>query len=162
MNKMNTRSMVEGDIDTVMAIAASLPYAPQWARAAYEIALDPETLPQRTAFVVELEGKVIGYTIASLVASQADLETIAVSPHFQRSKAGSTLFDCLVRELEAQGISEIVLEVRESNATARAFYLSHSFVAEAKRKCYYADTGEDAVLMRALLPLKQNKMTWRK
>jgi ribosomal-protein-alanine N-acetyltransferase len=153
MSDLTIRSMAGGDIDVVMSIALNLANAPQWPRTAYETALDPAAVLKRVAFVAEDSGTVIGFAIASLIPPQSELESIAVSHHCQRAGAGSALLGALIRELESQQITEITLEVRDSNAVARAFYLSHSFGEHARRRAYYADTGEDAVIMRAILPL---------
>jgi ribosomal-protein-alanine N-acetyltransferase len=149
------RPMATADLDAVMAIAANLDAAPHWPRAAYETALNPAAIPQRIALVAKASATLIGFAIASLIPPQAELETIAVTQSHQRAKAGSALFDELVRELESRHVTEITLEVRASNLAAQAFYNSHSLHTIATRKGYYPDTGENAVIMRALLPLAQ-------
>jgi ribosomal-protein-alanine N-acetyltransferase len=147
--------MTLADIDAVLALAATLDSAPHWPRSAYESALDAAATPRRIALLAEESSTVIGFAIVSLVPPQAELETIAVSPPFQRRKAGSALMTALIHALEASQITEITLEVRASNQAAQAFYLSHSFVSFGRRKDYYPDTGEHAVIMRALLPLSR-------
>jgi ribosomal-protein-alanine N-acetyltransferase len=147
------RPMTPADINAVMAIAANLDTAPQWPRAAYEAALDSTAIPQRIALVAGISATVIGFAIASLVPPQAELETIAVTQSLQRSKAGSAILLDMLRELESRQITEIMLEVRASNAPAQAFYRSHSFDTVARRSGYYSRGGEDALIMRAILPL---------
>jgi ribosomal-protein-alanine N-acetyltransferase len=147
------RPMAATDIDAVMAIAASLDAAPHWPRAAYEAALDPPATPQRIALVAQVSATVIGFAIASLIPPQAELETIAIAQSRHRCKGGSALLVALLRELESRQITEITLEVRASNLAAQAFYRSHSLDIFRRRTGYYSDNGEDAVIMRALLPL---------
>ena len=149
--------MVAGDIDAVMEIAGGLATAPQWALAAYEAAVDLEGLPRRVALVLEDSGQVIGFAIASVVAPEAELETIAVAPSQQRRGAGNTLLGALVGELVSRGTTEITLEVRASNLAAQAFYRAYGFAEFARRERYYADTGEAAVLMRASIPITQKR-----
>lgn len=153
MSEPKIRPMAAADVDAVMVIAESLATAPHWPRSAYETAIDPAAIPQRIALVAEVSGAVSGFTVASLIPPQAELETIAISQPFQRCGAGSALLSALLRQLESCGISEITLEVRASNVAAQALYSAHSFVRSSLRKKYYADTGEDAVMMRAPLPL---------
>ena len=154
MSKSCVRPMTAADIDAVMAIAAGHRSAPHWPRPAYEVALDPAAAPRRIALVAEVSGVVGGFTIASLIPPQAELETIAVAAAFIRQKSGSALLSALLRELNPMRIEEITLEVRASNLAAHAFYLHHSFAPFAVRKGYYPDTGEDAILMRAILPIQ--------
>jgi ribosomal-protein-alanine N-acetyltransferase len=141
--------MAAGDLNAVMGIAAGLETAPHWGQAAYEASIDAEGLPRRAALVAESGGQVAGFAIASVIAPEAELETIAVAAGLQRSGVGRTLLAALFCELEARGVGEVTLEVRESNGAARAFYRAHGFAEFAQRTAYYADTGEAAVLMRA-------------
>ncbi len=155
MSEVKVRPMADADLDAVLAIAASIEAAPHWPPSAYEAALDTVAIPLRIALVAEISSVVIGFTIASLVSPQAELETIAISQPFQRCKAGSALLSALLRELVSRDVNEITLEVRSSNLPAQTFYSAHSFVTFSRRKGYYPDTGEDAVIMRALLPLSR-------
>ena len=54
-------------------------------------------------------------------------------------------------ELVRAQVREVLLEVRESNQAARGFYASLGFLEEGRRRSYYADPVEDAVLMRMQL-----------
>jgi ribosomal-protein-alanine N-acetyltransferase len=135
------------DLGAVMEIAAGLKTAPQWPRAAYEAAIDPVAVPQRIALVAEIGGQAVGFAIASVIAPEAELETIAVGVNEQRRGIGRALLGALFRELEMRGAGEVTLEVRASNGAAQAFYRAHGFAEFARRAAYYADTGEAAVLM---------------
>jgi ribosomal-protein-alanine N-acetyltransferase len=144
------RPMTAADVSRVMDIAASLPEAPQWPEAAYRTALNPESTPHRIALVCAgppPEG-VQGFAVASLLPPQAELESIAVAAGSQRLGLGRMLFEALVNHLRAAGVLEIVLEVRASNRPALAFYRSAGFGQTGLRMAYYADSIEDALLMR--------------
>ena len=144
------RPMTAADVSRVMEIAASLPEAPQWPEAAYLTALNPESTPHRIALVGAgpPPESVQGFTVASLLAPQAELESIAVAAGSQRLGLGRVLFDALANDLRAAGVLEIVLEVRASNRPALAFYRSAGFGQTGLRRAYYADSIEDALLMR--------------
>jgi len=148
---LRIRPMAFADLDAVTAIADGLDTAPHWPRSVYEAALDPAGTPRRIARVAELDGEVAGFLIASIIPPEAELETIAVSPAHQRRKAGGALLAELRGELATRGISEIILEVRASNAAAQEFYRAHLFAEFARREAYYRDTGDGAVLMRACI-----------
>jgi ribosomal-protein-alanine N-acetyltransferase len=144
------RPMTAADMARVMEIAASLPEAPQWPEAAYPDALNPESTPRRIAFVASgpRSENVQGFTVASLLPPQAELESIAVAAGSQRRGLGRMLFGALLNELRAAGVLEIVLEVRASNRAAVAFYRSAGFCQTGLRRAYYVYPIEDAVLMR--------------
>lgn len=142
------RSMAAADIPRVMELAATLPDAPHWPGSAYITALNPAATPRRIALVAASTlGAVSGFTVASLLPPQAELETIAVAMEYQRSGRGRRLFDALVTEFRTAGAQQIVLEVRHSNHAAIAFYRSLGFTESGRRPAYYADPVEDAVLM---------------
>jgi ribosomal-protein-alanine N-acetyltransferase len=58
------------------------------------------------------------------------------------------LFSALKIELRRQGVREVMLEVREANRSAQAFYRFLGFSEEGRRPGYYSNPVEDAVLMR--------------
>jgi len=64
---------------------------------------------------------------------------------------GRRLVSALVAEARASGASVVLLEVRASNAPALALYRGLAFSELDRRPRYYADTGEDAVVMQLAL-----------
>ena len=148
-NEIRIRPLAASDLDRVLKIALSMPEAPQWPRAAYLRALDPESSPRRISLVAEslAAGKVAGFAVASIVAGQAELESIVVASDAQRRGLGRRIFSTLIHELKKTGAELLVLEVRDSNAAALAFYRSLGFAETGRRSRYYIDPVEDAVLM---------------
>jgi len=144
------RRMTPEDLDRVMEIAAHLKNAPQWPLAAYRAALEQDATPRRIALVTDggQAGKVAGLAVASLIPPQAELEIIAVDTHYQRSGLARGLFAELAGRLRLAGITEIVLEVRASNQPALGLYRRLGFVETGRRRRYYHDPEDDAVLMR--------------
>jgi ribosomal-protein-alanine N-acetyltransferase len=145
---VQTRYMTTADVARVLEIAASLPESPHWPESAYLDALNPESTPRRIALVAAGSEEVEGFTVASLLPPQAELESIAVAAGSQRRGLGRMLFDALLSELRKAGVLEIALEVRASNDAALAFYVRVGFSKMGLRRAYYADPVEDAVLMR--------------
>jgi ribosomal protein S18 acetylase RimI-like enzyme len=147
------RPMYEADLEEVMEIAGSLKDAPQWPRAAYVAALDREAVPRRIALVSQekKQYRVTGFAVASLLAPQSELETIAVAAGKQRRGAGRRLLDEMVDKLKLEGAREINLEVRASNHAALGFYRATGWSETGRRPRYYADPIDDAVLLRLQL-----------
>jgi ribosomal-protein-alanine N-acetyltransferase len=148
------RPMAAADLIQVLAIAKGLSEAPHWPLSAYVGALEPASTPRRIALVAAGAQPcvILGFTVASLLPPQAELETIAVSPESQRQGLGQRLFRALEAEIKAAGAKELLLEVRASNQPALAFYRALGFAQTGLRPRYYADPVEDAVLMRLPLP----------
>jgi ribosomal-protein-alanine N-acetyltransferase len=88
-----------------------------------------------------------GFLLAWRAADELHLTDLGVASTFRRRGLARALVETLCRE-EAR---VVFLEVRESNSPALALYESLGFTELDRRKRYYADTGEDAVVMQRLL-----------
>lgn len=90
-----------------------------------------------------------GFLLAQVVAGEATLLTIAVSPTARRSGLGRALVaEFLIHSHQCQATSAF-LEVAETNHAARALYLAAGFAPTGRRKGYYRAAGQsvDAILM---------------
>lgn len=147
--EVRVRRMRAADLERVMEIAGSLPEAPQWPVPAYRAVLDPLNTPRRIALVAEEPetGAVTGFAVGSLLAPEAELETIAVAGEGQRRGVGGRLFRAMVEALRTEQVTKVILEVRASNRAALGFYRAQGFAEAGRRSRYYADPQEDAVLM---------------
>lgn len=94
-------------------------------------------------------GDLLGFAVFQQVADEATLMNIAVAPGVQGQGHGGSLLDAVVSAAARGGAERLLLEVRESNAPARALYRKHGFVDDGRRRDYYpsADGREDAILM---------------
>jgi ribosomal-protein-alanine N-acetyltransferase len=146
------RAIEAPDLNRLAEIAAGLEQAPQWPRSAYASLLDT-TGRERIVLVAEdaESGAVAGFVVARLIPPEAELESIAVEGKSQRRGVARKLFSSLAEELGRSGVAEIILEVRAGNEPAQGLYRSLGFVEEGRRRGYYADPVEDAVLMRLRL-----------
>lgn len=145
--------MGAGDVERAVEIAGGLREAPHWPASVYVAALDLLHLPRRIALVAvdAASDAVAGFAVASVVAPEAELETIAVAAEGQRRGVGAGLLRALVEELKAEQVTGLLLEVRASNRAAIGFYRAQGFVEAGRRARYYIGPEEDAVLMRLRL-----------
>ncbi|GAA4698087.1 ribosomal protein S18-alanine N-acetyltransferase [Nocardioides conyzicola] len=107
-------------------------------------------LPTISYLVAEVDGTVVGHATASVVADIAELQRIAVDPAHRRTGVASELLDAVVDAARSGGADRLLLEVREDNAGAIAFYAARDFVEVHRRRGYYRD-GTTAVVMRRSL-----------
>lgn len=135
------------DISVVRQILHESPDAANWSPTSPEVLGEAGLL----AFVSEVESSVTGFIIARQVADEAEILNIAIKPQSRRAGHGSTLLLAAQQAFQQQHITHIILEVRESNAGAIAFYRKHGFVPTGRRKSYYSNPREDAVLMEKKL-----------
>lgn len=139
--------MTPGHLAAVLAIErASFPSA--WTADSY---LRELRNPNGRYFVAQVGGQVAGYAGMWVVADEAHISTIAVHPDQRRRGLGTRLLAHLVAVAEDLQARQIILEVRWSNLAAQALYVKLGFRPIALRPRYYADTGEDGVVMRKTL-----------
>lgn len=97
--------------------------------------------------VAEVDGEIIGYVSAIFEANSASITSIAVHPDYRRKEIARKLMLKLLETLREKRISNIKLEVRESNEAARKLYESLGFELCRIESKYYED-GEKALVMR--------------
>lgn len=153
------RPMTLPDIDAVLRIeSASFPTP--WPRDAffYELAR-PDRSVCRVAECTQSDKapKIIGDIVVWLAGSIAHVATLAVHPDYRRRGIGACLLANALLTCADRGLAEALLEVREKNRVAQKLYRKFGFEVVGIRPGYYADTGENAVLM-ALKPLVPNQL----
>ena len=107
-------------------------------------------LDNKLAFwLVATEGETVaGYIGSQTVMDETDMMNVAVHPDFRRRGIAETLVTGLVEELKNNGSHCLTLEVRASNAPAIALYEKLGFSEIGRRKNYYRNPREDALILR--------------
>lgn len=98
--------------------------------------------------VAETDGIVVGYVGSQTVMSETDMMNIAVHPDCRRQGIAAALVNALVASLQDMGSHSLTLEVRASNAPARALYDMLGFQQVGLRRNYYHNPKEDALILR--------------
>ena len=96
-------------------------------------------------------GRVVGYLVCSRYDRVWHLMNIAVDDRLRRRGTASALLTCLFAEADAEG-ARYTLEVRTSNADAIAMYERFGFTPAGRRRGYYHDNREDALIMWRTAP----------
>jgi ribosomal-protein-alanine N-acetyltransferase len=92
--------------------------------------------------------RVVGYVVAWFAAGQGEIANLAVDPDARGRGIGSALLDAALDEARHQRTDEVFLEVRSSNLRARQLYESRGFAEVGRRRRYYRQPVEDAVILR--------------
>jgi ribosomal-protein-alanine N-acetyltransferase len=118
-----------------------------------EQALRGEALPRHYAWnlVVFVDGELRGYFFNWIVMDEMHLLNFAVHPDLQGRGLGGALLDWMLERAAEGGYHSVSLEVRESNQPARGLYESRGFKTIFRRRGYYPDNGEDALIMVRVL-----------
>jgi len=98
--------------------------------------------------VAEDGTSVAGYIGSQTVIDESDMMNVAVHPDFRRQGIAEALVKALVEALKERGSHCLTLEVRASNAPAIALYEKLGFGQVGRRKNYYRNPREDALILR--------------
>lgn len=137
--------MTPSDLDGVMEVER-LSFLTPWSRQAFE----GELMQTYTIYLVAREGaRVVGYGGMHVAFEDAHVTNIAVHPEYRGRGLGERLMVELISRAVARNANRMTLEVRSTNTPAQSLYRKLGFItrAGAVRKGYYADTGEDALIM---------------
>ncbi len=107
-------------------------------------------LPTVHYWVAELDGDLVGHAVASVVADIAELQRVSVEPALRRTGLATDLLDAVVHAARSEGADRVLLEVREDNGSARAFYAARGFAEIDRRARYYRDGAAAVIMMLGL------------
>ena len=94
------------------------------------------------------ENRVAGYIGSQTVMDETDMMNVAVHPDYRRKGIAETLVNELVVNLKKMGSHCLTLEVRASNVPAITLYEKLGFTEIGRRKNYYRNPREDALILR--------------
>jgi len=103
--------------------------------------------PASRCWVYETDGKIVGAVVSWLLVDEAHIATLAVHPDFRRMGIAMKLMRYSLRYMAKEGAVTSHLEVREGNEAARSLYRALGYEDIGRRKRYYKDNDEDAILM---------------
>jgi ribosomal-protein-alanine N-acetyltransferase len=98
--------------------------------------------------VAEASRGTAGYLIGREVAGTGEVLNLAVAPEFRRRGIAGALLEAGLASFRRRRVDEVFLEVRESNLSAQALYLSRGFRPVGQRAAYYRNPKEDALVLR--------------
>lgn len=131
-------------IDDIMVVE-NLSFTIPWSRNA----ITEEITKNKFAvyLVGKLKGRVVCYAGMWHVFDEGHITNVAVHPEFRGSGIGSLMVENLIRVARDRKITSMTLEVRRNNLIAQGLYKKFGFEACGVRRGYYADNGEDAIIM---------------
>ena len=142
--KLTIRKMTLDDVPAVVDLdhkSFSLP----WPERSFRFELTDN--PASRCWVAELDGQVVGMIVVWLLVDEAHVATIATHPDFRRRGIAKRLLAYALQKLIDQGAHSSFLEVRESNLAAQEMYRKFGYIETGRRRRYYKDNDEDAILM---------------
>ncbi|MEJ2717692.1 MAG: ribosomal protein S18-alanine N-acetyltransferase [Deltaproteobacteria bacterium] len=135
--------MTSEDLDEILAIERSS-FARPWTREMFLREISSRTA---RALVFRDGNAIVGYLCFWEVLDEAHLMVIAVRPERRGEGHGKAILAHLEKICLQDGLKRIILEVGRRNSRARALYKQSGFRSIGFRKQYYAQTGDDAMVM---------------
>jgi ribosomal-protein-alanine N-acetyltransferase len=138
------RKMTVDDVPAVVDLdrrSFSLP----WPERSFRFELTDN--PASRCWVADLNGQIVGMIVVWLIVNEAHVATLATHPDYRRQGIGRRLLAHALIELIEEGARSSFLEVRESNLAAQAMYRKFGYEVSGRRRRYYRDNDEDAILM---------------
>jgi len=135
------RSARLNDVPAILALEQQASIAAHWASDQYN-----KLVCSGVVLVAEEAGTLCGFVCAQAVAGEWEIENVVVDARFLRRGIASELVRALIQHAKIQAAPAILLEVRESNLSARGLYEKNGFREVGRRRAYYRDPVEDAIL----------------
>jgi len=139
--------MLAADVAAVAALENTSPSP--WTRE--QIAALLEETRYRSRLCRDATGLFLGWSCLALIVDEAELLKIAVASAWRRHGIGWALLQDVCAIASQAGARRLFLEVREQNAAARALYADAGFCETGRRKGYYAQPPDDALLLEKSL-----------
>ena len=143
--EVEIEEMREADLDEVLAIEKRSFVAP-WSKKLFQETL---SFPLSVNLVIrkKVDNKVAGYANFYVIGDEVQVLNIAVVPESRKKGYATRLFRYAIGALGGCGGKEFFLEVREGNRDAIRLYGKLGFLKVGRRKKYYRETNEDALVM---------------
>ncbi len=141
----SVRPATPADIHPILALEREAATAAHWTQVEYERIFTAGQTP-RLALVVADGGEVLGFLVARTLGPDWELENVVTAPVARRRGLASQLILELLEVARQRGAESVHLEVRESNQQARALYRKLGFRESGRRRSYYSNPIEDALV----------------
>ena len=141
---LTIRKMTVEDVPAVVELdqkSFSLP----WPERSFRFELTDN--PASRCWVAELDGRIVAMIVVWLIVDEAHVATVATHPDYRRQGIGRRLLAYALRQLIQDGARSSFLEVRVSNLAAQEMYRKFGYEVTGRRRRYYRDNDEDAILM---------------
>lgn len=120
-------------------------FSEPWSYEAFKEALCSDEYVYLTALH---EGKVVGYAGAVIAVDEGSITNIAVDEDYRRYGIASELMSQIGKCLKDRAVTQVFLEVRESNYAAIKLYEGCGYYEVGVRKNFYRKPDENGIVMR--------------
>ena len=138
--------MTPGDLDEVVSIERAS-FGMPWSRGAFLYEIEQNRVAR--CWVLRDGERVVAYLCLWEIGEELHVTNVAVHPGLRRQGLARRLLGAILEDGRARGLRSVTLEVRPTNDEAKTLYESFGFRVVGRRRGYYYDTGEDALIMES-------------
>ena len=140
---INIRTMEERDLECVAAIEKEI-FSIPWSQKAFSDSLNSSN----TEYIVaEKDGVIAGYCGMYISFEEGNITNVAVASKFRRQNIATLLLKHLLKLASERAVTDVILEVRETNVPAIKLYEQLGFEEAGIRKNFYEKPVENALIM---------------
>ncbi len=140
--------MRRADLDRVVEIERES-FSIPWSRGAFQYEIEQNRVAR--CWTGRVDGEVIGYLCLWEIGEEVHITNVAVARAWRRQGIARSMLTEILDGARRRGLRMVFLEVRPTNVEALGLYEALGFHVIGRRKGYYYDTGEDALVMEAEL-----------
>ena len=144
--------MRSDDLDEVVTIERGS-FGMPWSRGAFLYEIEQNRVAR--CWVLRDDDRVAAYLCLWEIGDELHVTNIAVHPALRRRGLARRLLGAILDDGRTRRLRAVTLEVRPTNDEARTLYESFGFRVVGRRRGYYYDTGEDALIMESDLQASQ-------
>ena len=134
------------DLDEVVTIERAS-FGMPWSRGAFLYEIEQNRVAR--CWVLRDDDRVAAYLCLWEIGDELHVTNIAVHPGLRRRGLARRLLGAILDDGRSRRLRAVTLEVRPTNDEARSLYESFGFRVVGRRRGYYYDTGEDALIMES-------------
>jgi len=138
--------MRRADVDPVVDIERDS-FSMPWSRGAFLYEVEQNRVAR--CWVCRADGALVGYLCLWEIGGEIHITNIAVARAHRRQGIARWMLTEILEDARRRGARTVFLEVRPTNTEALGLYEALGFHVIGRRKGYYYDTGEDALVMEA-------------
>ena len=146
---MDFRRSIPADAKGIAALEAAI-FPDPWG---YRSVVDLISTEGAMCFTAVDNGEVVAYVIGRLIAPEGEIYRVAVAESHRRRGVAYRLLDYAVKTSRGKGLESLFLEVRSRNTPAINLYRAYGFNEIARRKGYYKNPDDDAIIMLKANPI---------
>jgi ribosomal-protein-alanine N-acetyltransferase len=139
---VHIRRLTYADLPQIIGLERRV-FSTPWSLAMFVLELSKSS---GVSVAADIDGQLVGYLVCSRYDTVWHIMNVAVDPAHRRGGIATLLLSALIERIDDER-ARYTLEVRESNVGAIALYERYGFRAAGRRRRYYQDNGEDAVIM---------------